>query len=189
MHDCFYFRPPLSNLPSHNQTKDGFICRPERLRSPPINQTTYSVAEINNIAVLTGGISKYLWVLHTVITSLLRAMCYWWSACIYSIAGCLATDGTNVSGSISSFLSFFRWIFGEFDDVMFCVTLKSIKYVAGGMVNAQTRLDSVERWCPNTNKWETVASLPVPLSSLCLVACTGHLYAIGKHNSVLFSST
>lgn len=54
------------------------------------------------------------------------------------------------------------------------------QYVAGGMVNAQTRLDSVERWCPNTNKWETVASLPVPLSSLCLVACAGQLYAIGK---------
>lgn len=58
MHDCFYFRPPLSNLPVDNQSKDGFICRPQRLQSPPINQTTYAVAEINNIAVLTGGISK-----------------------------------------------------------------------------------------------------------------------------------
>lgn len=47
-------------------------------------------------------------------------------------------------------------------------------------MNVQTRLDSVERWCPNTNKWESVASLPVPLSSFCLVPCGGLLYAIGK---------
>ena len=58
MHDCFYFRPPVSNSPAA-PTKDGVICRPQRLESPPINQTTYCVAEINNLAVLTGGISKF----------------------------------------------------------------------------------------------------------------------------------
>ena len=86
------------------------------------------------------------------------------------------------SASLDGYLVSF-WL----EDVVYFVTLKSIKYVAGGMVNAQTRLDSVERWCPNTNKWETVASLPVPLSSLCLVAGTGHLYAIGKSIFVFFS--
>ena len=53
------------------------------------------------------------------------------------------------------------------------------KYVAGGMVNAKTRLNSVERWCPNTNKWEDVCPLPRHLSSCCLVSCDGRLYVIG----------
>lgn len=55
-----------------------------------------------------------------------------------------------------------------------------LQYVAGGLVNNKTRLSSVERWSPDANEWEDVVSLPIPISSSCLVGCDGKLYIIGK---------
>ena len=56
MTDCFYFRPPHSSS-SYNGQED-FLCRPEKLESPNIQQTAYSVAKVNNLAVLTGGLAQ-----------------------------------------------------------------------------------------------------------------------------------
>lgn len=53
MTDCFYFRPPQAMCPNG---QENFLCRPEKLESPRIAQTTYSVAKVNNLAVLTGGL-------------------------------------------------------------------------------------------------------------------------------------
>ena len=50
------------------------------------------------------------------------------------------------------------------------------------MINRKTRLSSVERWCPDTNQWEEMKSLPRALSSSCLVSCDGKLYLVGKTN-------
>ena len=55
------------------------------------------------------------------------------------------------------------------------------------MLNARDRLKSVERWCPNTNKWEEMCPLPQALSSACLVACEGTLYHIGKFGNPVYT--
>ena len=56
MTDCFYFRPPYN--PTQSDVNDNFLCRPEKLESPRIAQTTYCVAKVNNLAVLTGGLAQ-----------------------------------------------------------------------------------------------------------------------------------
>ena len=56
MQECFYFRPPAVVPNNPNASQESFICRPEKLESPQIIQTTYCVAKVNNLAVLTGGL-------------------------------------------------------------------------------------------------------------------------------------
>ena len=56
MQECFYFRPPAVVPTNPNAPQESFICRPEKLESPQIIQTTYCVAKVNNLAVLTGGL-------------------------------------------------------------------------------------------------------------------------------------
>ena len=56
MTDCFYFRPPQNGPINSPSGQEDFLCRPEKLESPRIVQTTYSVAKVNNLAVLTGGL-------------------------------------------------------------------------------------------------------------------------------------
>lgn len=148
MQECFYFRPPAVVPTNPNAPQESFICRPEKLESPQIIQTTYCVAKVNNLAVLTGGLAR------------------------------AATD--EVHAFIPS-LDVWQQMapMGQARFLHSSAALDGYLYVAGGMVNAKTRLNSVERWCPNTNKWEDVCPLPRHLSSCCLVSCDGRLYVIG----------
>lgn len=52
-------------------------------------------------------------------------------------------------------------------------------YVAGGH-NGTKRLDSVERYNPDSNTWVKLQPMLKPLSSCAAVTCDGCLYVIGN---------
>ena len=56
-------------------------------------------------------------------------------------------------------------------------------YVIGGEANAKTRLNSVLKYNPDTDLWHRVAPLSCTRSSVCAVADSKSLYAIGGNSS------
>ena len=59
------------------------------------------------------------------------------------------------------------------------VTFQGLLYVIGGVDEDSNRLNTVQRYNPDTSLWQEVASLSSPRSSVCAVADENHLYAIG----------
>jgi len=56
-------------------------------------------------------------------------------------------------------------------------------YVIGGEANTKTRLNSVLKYSPDTDLWHRVSPLSSPRSSVCAVADSKSLYAIGGNSS------
>ena len=69
--------------------------------------------------------------------------------------------------------------------IKFCtvVTFQGLLYVIGGLDKDDNRLNTVQRYNPDINMWQEVASLSSPRSSVCAVADENHLYAIGGKSS------
>ena len=71
--------------------------------------------------------------------------------------------------------------------IKFCtvVTFQGLLYVIGGVEQDENkRLSTVQRYNPDKNLWQVVPSLSSPRSSVCAVATTSHLYAIGGKSDV-----
>jgi len=71
--------------------------------------------------------------------------------------------------------------------IKFCtvVTFQGLLYVMGGVEQKENkRLNTVQRYNPDTNLWQVVSSLSSPRSSVCAVATGNHLYAIGGRSDV-----
>ena len=59
------------------------------------------------------------------------------------------------------------------------VTLQGLLYVIGGRDKTKKRISTVQRFNPEMNLWQEVASLSSPRSRVCAVADGSYLYAIG----------
>ena len=59
------------------------------------------------------------------------------------------------------------------------VTFQGILYVVGGELVSERKLSTVQRYHPDTNRWQEVASLSVARSGVCAVADVNSLYAVG----------
>ncbi len=67
------------------------------------------------------------------------------------------------------------------------MTFRGLLYVIGGVDQENhNRLNTVQRYNPDTNLWQGMPPLSAPRSSLCAVADESHLYAIGGSSGTNF---
>ena len=59
------------------------------------------------------------------------------------------------------------------------VTFQGVLYVVGGEDHIERKLSTVQRYLPDMNRWQEVASLSIARSGVCAVADVNSLYAIG----------
>ena len=62
----------------------------------------------------------------------------------------------------------------------FAVTVLNGYLYAMGGINGGTYYDSVERYCPRSNKWVFVQPMSVERRAVCAAALDNYVYAAGK---------